>query len=465
MNRHLLIAILSLLLLKLVLSACSAPANPGLIADDPMAAPTSPVASPTPATPEAPPEAVTAALRILGQQFRADADLVRLLDWEPVTWSDGCLGVPLPSACTEALVPGYRMEVEIQGDRYEYRSSMPDAQPYLLLLAAGPDPGIERPLLTWEADEAEGCRSLVLGLDGRAAVGPCGAPQTPLRLRDEVGRSQQWRDLVARFAPFEAETPSGRVAFRGQGPEAPSAGWQRAIGFWARLVQLELRSGRSGASWGTVLAWQEEMADRPGYCRFLQVEGYGTAFASVAQCGGGDPQTLGQDWLRTPEWERMDGWLASRASVDLDDLRFMNASGAEAMSEEELEQLRAWAAQVYDRLAGPADVRQPSTSLADVEQVDVLLLESFPVQARVVARGNLRDGCTVVDRVTQERRGQEFWVTLTTARRTQDPCIQVLVPFEESTPLEVAGLPAGVYAVHVNGVRQTFTLAVDNVLR
>ena len=43
-------------------------------------------------------------------------------------------------------------------------------------------------------------------------------------------------------------------------------------------------------------------------------------------------------------------------------------------------------------------------------------------------------------------------------------CIEALVPYEQAVPLEVAGLPAGVYTVTVNGISDTFELAVDNVL-
>jgi inhibitor of cysteine peptidase len=41
-------------------------------------------------------------------------------------------------------------------------------------------------------------------------------------------------------------------------------------------------------------------------------------------------------------------------------------------------------------------------------------------------------------------------------------CAQVLVPFEETIALDVAGLPAGAYTVVVNEVKTSFELAVDN---
>lgn len=101
--------------------------------------------------------------------------------------------------------------------------------------------------------------------------------------------------------------------------------------------------------------------------------------------------------------------------------------------------------------------------VASVETIDILILESFPVQINVVARGNLPDGCTTIDEVIQERDGNTFRVTITTVRPVGMACTEALVPFERIIALDVYGLPAGVYTVDVNGVTDTFELTVDNV--
>jgi len=101
--------------------------------------------------------------------------------------------------------------------------------------------------------------------------------------------------------------------------------------------------------------------------------------------------------------------------------------------------------------------------LAPVENIDILILESFPVQINVVARGNLPDGCTTIDEVIQERDGNTFRVTITTVRPVGMECTEALVPFEKVIALDVYGLPAGVYTVDVNGVSGTFELTVDNI--
>jgi len=106
----------------------------------------------------------------------------------------------------------------------------------------------------------------------------------------------------------------------------------------------------------------------------------------------------------------------------------------------------------------------PMAGLARVEQIEIMILESFPAQVNVVARGSLPDGCTTIDRIEQQRQGNTFLVMITTVRPADRMCTQALVPFEQVISLDVAGLKAGTYSVNVNGVQDTFELAVDNTL-
>jgi hypothetical protein len=101
---------------------------------------------------------------------------------------------------------------------------------------------------------------------------------------------------------------------------------------------------------------------------------------------------------------------------------------------------------------------------AVVEEIEILILESFPVQVNVVVRGYLPDGCTEIDEIQQERTGQTFQVTITTVRPADAVCTEAIVPFEQVIGLDVAGLEAGTYTVDVNGIADTFTLDVDNVM-
>ncbi len=100
---------------------------------------------------------------------------------------------------------------------------------------------------------------------------------------------------------------------------------------------------------------------------------------------------------------------------------------------------------------------------AQVEQVEVRLMESFPLQAAAVVRGALPDACTTISGVEVTRRDNLFAITLSTERPADAVCAQVLTAFEKNVPLDILGLPAGTYTVEANGVQTTFTLDVDNV--
>ena len=101
--------------------------------------------------------------------------------------------------------------------------------------------------------------------------------------------------------------------------------------------------------------------------------------------------------------------------------------------------------------------------IADVEEIEIYILESFPVQVNVVARGYLRDSCTEIEEVITRREDCTFFIKITTTR-PYDKCAQVIEPFEEIISLDVFGLEAGVYEVEVNGIKDSFELTVDNII-
>jgi inhibitor of cysteine peptidase len=100
---------------------------------------------------------------------------------------------------------------------------------------------------------------------------------------------------------------------------------------------------------------------------------------------------------------------------------------------------------------------------AYVDEIDVLILESFPVQVNVVVRGMLPDGCTYLDEFDVVQDGNTFNITVWTIRDPDAICTMALVPFEETVSLDVEGLPAGEYTVVVQDQTETFTLDIDNV--
>ena len=101
---------------------------------------------------------------------------------------------------------------------------------------------------------------------------------------------------------------------------------------------------------------------------------------------------------------------------------------------------------------------------AVVEDVEIMFLESFPLQVHIVASGYLPDPCTEIDEISAERDGRHFEVLITTLREAEVMCIQVIEAFEQNVPLDVYGLPAGDYTVTVNGIEAEFTFLQDNSL-
>jgi len=99
---------------------------------------------------------------------------------------------------------------------------------------------------------------------------------------------------------------------------------------------------------------------------------------------------------------------------------------------------------------------------ATVENIQILILESFPVQINVVANGYLPDGCTKIDQTIKNREGNTFLVTITTKRPADAMCTMAIVPFNKVISLDVYGLEAGDYEVNVNGIIDSFTLDMDN---
>jgi inhibitor of cysteine peptidase len=100
---------------------------------------------------------------------------------------------------------------------------------------------------------------------------------------------------------------------------------------------------------------------------------------------------------------------------------------------------------------------------AYIDQIQVLLLESFPLQVNVIVVGNLPDGCTSIVG-TQAIKTEEnvFEIHVYTERMIDALCTMALVPFEENVKLDVYGLDAGTYLVKAYDLSESFTFDMDN---
>jgi inhibitor of cysteine peptidase len=95
--------------------------------------------------------------------------------------------------------------------------------------------------------------------------------------------------------------------------------------------------------------------------------------------------------------------------------------------------------------------------LAQVESVEVQVLDQSPPAILVIARGSLPDGCTSIGDTDWAQDGKTFKVTITTVRPEEMMCTQALVPFEETVMMKPAdALAPGRYTVDANGVIATF---------
>ena len=113
---------------------------------------------------------------------------------------------------------------------------------------------------------------------------------------------------------------------------------------------------------------------------------------------------------------------------------------------------------------GPKPSEDPEFNgdLANVEKVEILVMESFPVQIAAVAHGTVPDSCTTVNEPIWHYEEHRFSVTLTTSRPPEAICAQVITPFTKRIPLEVVGLLKGEYEVIINGIGTEFELQSDN---
>ncbi|MGD8822123.1 MAG: hypothetical protein PVG63_03395, partial [Anaerolineales bacterium] len=98
-----------------------------------------------------------------------------------------------------------------------------------------------------------------------------------------------------------------------------------------------------------------------------------------------------------------------------------------------------------------------------INQVEVVIMESMPVQVVVQVSGDLPDGCSELEEPQVIHQDNVFLITLSAHRPTDVDCTEALEPFTVQIPLDVLGLSAGDYIVDVNGTTRTFNLAVDNV--
>lgn len=111
----------------------------------------------------------------------------------------------------------------------------------------------------------------------------------------------------------------------------------------------------------------------------------------------------------------------------------------------------------------PPPAAQPEGQDVYVNLVEVLLLESFPLQAQAVVQGELADGCVSLMGLESTRIDNTFTILVNTEREQDVACTEALVPFEETVALDILGLEAGTYTVVAGEQSTSFVLDIDNI--
>lgn len=107
--------------------------------------------------------------------------------------------------------------------------------------------------------------------------------------------------------------------------------------------------------------------------------------------------------------------------------------------------------------------------------IDEAAVYSVEVQTRALTdsvpileiNGELFDGCTELGEISQEVDGDRIVINVLTERPAAAFCAQVVMPFEETIALDIAGLDAGDYQVEVNGIGADITVTqamLDNAI-
>lgn len=229
--------ILAVTLTGLLLAACGTPPTPA------------PTATPIPPTQPAPTEtyipvdlspAQRAAIQMLADSFGVSFDQIRLVSTEAVDWPDGCLGIQEPGiACTEAIIPGFRIVLEARDRQFEYRTNQ--------------DGSIARPAtvaLRWrrEGGIAGFCDDLIVYDSGEVHAIRCkangGIAADSLRTVLSEAEVNQFNEWLATFGavtvnykdPAVADQMKVSLTFNGSGSGQPTEAEQQAMVTFAQTV-------------------------------------------------------------------------------------------------------------------------------------------------------------------------------------------------------------------------------------
>lgn len=111
--------------------------------------------------------------------------------------------------------------------------------------------------------------------------------------------------------------------------------------------------------------------------------------------------------------------------------------------------------------AAPTAPAEPLIITPEIDSLEILTGEQTADQVPVKMRGVFPDACTSLSDILVEQEGNSFNLTVLAVQEQGEACGQVLVPFEETVVLDVAGLDPGSYSVSANERQVSFDLAAE----
>jgi hypothetical protein len=147
-----------------------------------------------------------AAISELAQNLGLKEDQIKIVSTEAVEWPDSCLGISDDdTACAEVITPGYRVILDVNGNRVEYRTN----EEGTVILPA-------TPALTWErvGGIAGFCDNITIYLSGEIRAINCNTAQvTENRLSDilsqeEISMLNEWISTYG-VVEIDASDPKG----------------------------------------------------------------------------------------------------------------------------------------------------------------------------------------------------------------------------------------------------------------
>ncbi|MGI5915066.1 MAG: hypothetical protein ACOX9A_01280 [Anaerolineae bacterium] len=238
--------------------------------------------------------------RALAHKLDVHPYSIVLTDVQAVEWPDRCMGIYIEGiACTQQIVPGYRVGVWHREQRYAYHTDV-DGDILLRVPGAASRPG--GVAIIWET--ATHCVAAMMNLDGAVRYGACEGVLDRATLSEE--QMQDLAEFAVSFMPFYAEMPAGAIGYAGLGENMPVDSERRMISEWARLVAEGFVVGEPGDGAGLALTWQRMGGDR-GYCDALSI--FRSGFYEATTCENGRDVDLGRGRLNALQLEQLYGRL------------------------------------------------------------------------------------------------------------------------------------------------------------